>query len=359
MTFISILNYLLLFCFSMISTFVLIKYLYPWLDKFTTKPIGPQKIHEGNVPRLGGVSIFLTIIMMSLFQNFIGYNDRNEILYVCLTFVPLFLIGFFEDITQLVAPNIRLFAAFVSAILLLLNFELSVTNVGIEGINNILNLKYISFFFTAFCIVFLTQAFNIIDGLNGLCLFTSIIAFTCIGIIAFTLDDFDSLYFPISFIVIVSGVLIFNFPFSKVFIGDSGAYIIGLLVSFSVLTLNKNNAQLSPFVIVQVLIYPSYELIRSFFRRLFKKSSGVFEADNLHLHSVLYKRNLLKFSYSPKITNAISSFQIICFQVINACYLVYFYENKNMIFIGALAFIVFYEISYYFTFSALKKLRKV
>ena len=120
----------------------------------------------------------------------------------------------------------------------------------------------------------------------------------------------------------------------------------GLLVSLSVLFLVKNNTNLSPFVIVQILIYPSYELLRSFFRRLVA-GSKVFKPDTQHLHSVLYKLNSTKLSYNLKKINAISSSQIIFLQILNFIYLINFYYDAKIIIVGIISFIFIYEIIYF------------
>ena len=108
----------------------------------------------------------------------------------------------------------------LSGLIFILIFEITITDVEISVINSILNYKYISILFTLICIVYLTQAFNIIDGLNGLSLVTSAICFLSFGTIAFYSNDLEIFKFSIYFIMIILGVLIFNFPFGKIFIGD-------------------------------------------------------------------------------------------------------------------------------------------
>ena len=350
------LYYLLTFLISTMMTLIIINHLHPKLDFYTRNPIGPQKIHEGNTSRLGGVSIFFTIVVISILLYSLDIQNTYITPYHFLILLPIFILGFWEDITQSVSPNIRLLGSFLSTVLLLLNFELLINDLGIREINDLLNFYYISFVFTTLCVIYLIQSFNIIDGLNGLCLLTSIIVFVSVSIIAFKLNDFDTLYFTVFFISILLGVLVFNFPFGKIFIGDSGAYIIGLLVSLSVLTLYKNNSQLSPYVIAQVLIYPSYELLRSYLRRLFTKSSRVFRPDTLHLHSILYKLNCANFSYNSQTINSITSSKIVCFQIINAYYLTLFYDNEKIIVFGIIVFVIIYEIFYYSISKTLKKL---
>jgi UDP-N-acetylmuramyl pentapeptide phosphotransferase/UDP-N-acetylglucosamine-1-phosphate transferase len=348
-----ILYILLPFFISIFTTYFIIKILHVQLSNFIRVPEGPQKIHYDNISRLGGLSIFITIIIMSPIHYLFGTQEREFILLVLLICTPIFFFGLWEDITQIVSPKLRLFGSFLSGVLLLLIFDLSIKSIGINSINFLFAYKYISFIFTSLCIVYLIQSFNIIDGLNGLSLFTGIISFASVSAITFQLNEFDDFFLPCFFISILLGVFFYNFPFGKIFIGDSGAYVVGLLVSLSVLFLVKNNTNLSPFVIVQILIYPSYELLRSFFRRLVAGRS-VFKPDTQHLHSVLYELNRAKLSCNLKKINAISSSQIIFLQILNFIYLINFYYDAKIIIVGIISFIFIYEIIYY---NAKSKLR--
>ena len=193
-----------------------------------------------------------------------------------------------EDITQAVSPILRLFGACLSALLF---FSLSYNhkNTGFEFINNILNYDSISIIFTLICIIFLTQSFNIIDGLNGLSLSSSILAFCSIMFIASELNDRKVLFMSNVFFVILVSILVFNFA-GKIFLGDSGAYLLGMFLSATVIILFVNNQTLSPFLIAQILIYPSYELLRTVVRRVINRKN-ILLPDSEHLHSIINEYN--------------------------------------------------------------------
>ena len=111
-------------------------------------------------------------------------KNVNDLLLYLLISSPIFILGFLEDITQAVSPILRLFGACLSALLFFLVYRITIKNTGFEFIDNILNYDSISIIFTLICIIFLTQSFNIIDGLNGLSLSSSILAFCSIILIA-------------------------------------------------------------------------------------------------------------------------------------------------------------------------------
>lgn len=350
------LDFALCFTFASITSLCNIKFFNNYLNNYTTKPSGPQKIHAGDVSRLGGLSIFLTILFMSVI-NF--YENQNFYMLFLIISIPVFVFSFLEDITQSISPNLRLLGSVLSSILFIIISNTVITKVGFDTLNFVLNYKLIGIIFTILCITYLIQAFNIIDGLNGLSLITSILVFVSIGFISYEVNEKTIFYLSISLIFILFGVLIFNFPFGKIFLGDSGAYIIGLYVSASIIILFEKNSDLFPFVVVQILIYPSYELLRSFLRRGLSSKKSIFQPDKKHLHSILYTKNLLKYSFSRLKTNCISSLQIILIQTLNLIYILNFYDNKTLTIIGVVSFITIYEIIYKMTSFQIIKLKNI
>ena len=204
--------------------------------------------------------------------------------------------------------------------------------------------QFISILFTILCIVFLIQAFNIIDGLNGLSLSASISCLSSIAVIAIINEDNLILLKSLIIISILLGLLFFNF-FGKIFMGDSGAYLIGLLTATTAINLSVNNDNLSPLVIALILIYPSWELLRTIIRRFLNKQN-MFSPDANHLHSLLYSNNLNKYRLSALKTNMLTSLQLLFIQLIIFIYVICFYDHKILVNLGIVLFILFYEIIY-------------
>ena len=346
------LTYLSILCFSIsfIITFINIKLTHKFLIKYIKIPQGPQKIHKGDISRLGGVSIFMSIFLMTL----INVNEEINLFFKCFIIsIPIFIFGVLEDFTQSVSPKLRLLGSILSAGIFIFIFEKSIREIGIGPIDNLLNDNTFSILLTLLCITYIIQAFNIIDGLNGLSLITAILSLLSIGIISYQIGDIESTNFLICLILILLGVLVFNFPSGKIFIGDSGAYVIGLNVAaFSIILAEKN---ISPFVIAQILIFPSYELTRSFVRRFIKDKKSILKPDRRHLHSILYTFNTRRFLLKDINTNFLSSSQIVFIQLLNFIYLINFYNNEKMVLLGIALFIVFYEIFYYVIDSNIKR----
>lgn len=332
------LNFLLAILVSVVMT-ALIIFFNNYIENYIKSPKGPQKIHKGNISRLGGLSIYITLFIFTLFN----FSEEN-FLFLKLLFVsfPVFIFGFFEDLTQSVTPKLRLLGSLISGVLFVFILESKINNVGLFYIDFFLSYEIISILFTIFCIIFLIQAFNIIDGLNGLSLSSAILILLSICFISYDLKDKKIFLLTILMISLLLGVLLFNFPYGKIFIGDAGAYIIGLFLAICTIILADNNKNLSPIVVVQILIFPSYELIRSIFRRIATKKN-ILRPDKKHLHSLLYRFNKLRLNYELLKLNSYTSFQLILIQIINCLFVITFYNNETIILCGIAFFIILYE----------------
>ena len=341
MIFSNLIFYILVFVLSLFTTTLIIKFVHPILINYTKIPAGPQKIHNGLIPRLGGLSIFICLSIVCIVD--IPHNNLNLNSYLIIS-LPLFLLGIIEDITQSVKPIIRLIGALLSSFIFIIVFDVFIKKVDVYWIDLILNYKQFAILFTIICLVVLTQAFNIIDGLNGLSLMSGIV---CLSLLAFLAEEFgDNQNFSISIILIITlfGILLFNF-FGKIFIGDSGAYIIGLFVGMLSIKLVESNSEIIPLAIVYILIYPIYEIIRTVFRR-FIQNKNILLPDTKHLHSLLHEMNMYKFSQNTFKSNLLASAQIILILVFNAIIFTLIYDNFIFIFLCIIFFIFQYEMIY-------------
>ena len=85
------------------------------------------------------------------------------------------------------------------------------------------------------------------------------------------------------------GFFILNFPFGKIFLGDAGAYFLGLITGVLALLLAQRNETISYWFVLALFIYPVYELVFSMIRRRFNEKTKTSQADDLHLHHLIYK----------------------------------------------------------------------
>lgn len=256
---------------------------------------GPQKIHTTSTSRAGGVIISLLLLIFSVIHDYI-----LKTIYFSLIspFILILIISTIEDIYKPTKPILRLLLIFTSSVIFLLNNDIKIEFV-IPLFSNLLNIKLVQLFFLVLIIGTVVNGFNIIDGSNG---HTSFIALFSALIIIMTFREnevYGLMNLLIVFIVLLIIFLIFNFPSGGIFLGDTGAYFIGWLLSITIIYLINNTNEISNLIFLNILFYPLTETIFSFFRKIFIGISP-FEPDNKHLHLMmiryLKKNNIKNFN---------------------------------------------------------------
>jgi UDP-N-acetylmuramyl pentapeptide phosphotransferase/UDP-N-acetylglucosamine-1-phosphate transferase len=289
----------------------------------------PQKLHNQPIPRAGGLPIFLTFALL-------GFKFPLGVKLIVSSF-PVFIGGFLEDITQKISYKYRFLFISIGGLLFLLLFKNSVvTNLGVVKIPYTLGVL-----FTIFALVGITNAFNIIDGINGLSSGIALTVFTTLWILSF--QNSLSEFIPV-LEILIGAVLVFfvlNFFFNKIFLGDGGSYFLGFTAGvLSILLVKALKA--SPWVPIVLMFYPIWETIFSIVRRL-RKEKSPFYPDKEHLHHLfftLFGKNHFK-----------TTIIILTFQVISSLLVIAFYQSNIVMFLTVLIQIVVYTFAY----SYLKK----
>lgn len=297
----------------------------------------PQKIHTGKISSIGGLIAILSIFFLNFFFNI---ENINIILYA---FCPILIISLMEDFNILINAKIRMILIIISSLLAIILLKLKLDYVNISLIDEIiLSNSYISILITIIMISAMVNAFNFIDGLNGLMSSITILILLCFAYTAFN-NNYSEIFSIISLLIIVYFVLFFfNFPKSFFFFGDTGAYFAGFSVAIIALLLS-NQKDFSPFYQLAVCIYPTTEVIFSFFRKILYENQSPMQPDNKHLHimlnTLLSKQN---FPYSnPLAASIITLFYITYLYFVN----VNIENQDNLIFI-TLIFFIFYTNIY-------------
>lgn len=248
-----------------------------------------RKIHKVPMPRLGGLAIFLAFLL-----GYILYGDvSTQMLSILIGGFLLILVGIVDDINP-VKARYKLIAQIIAATIVVLYGELYFTNVTLLGFNIYFNEFWGSLTSIIF-IVAITNAINLIDGLDGLAAGISSIYFLTIAIIAFILNRIGGLDVIISLIMLGStlGFLFHNFPPAKIFMGDTGSLFLGFMISIIALLGYKVTTFTSLIVPIIILAIPIFDTVFAILRRLLKgQNIGV--ADKEHFH-----HQLLKMKYSP------------------------------------------------------------
>jgi UDP-N-acetylmuramyl pentapeptide phosphotransferase/UDP-N-acetylglucosamine-1-phosphate transferase len=313
---------------------------------------GIQKFHVQRTSRLGGIAIGLGLIVGVLASG----NTLGVSLAVCAA--PVFAGGLIEDLTNKVGPNLRLLLAFASASLGFLWLGVGVNHVGVWPIDQLLALPAAAFVITLLVVAGFTNGINIIDGFHGLASGISIIMLASFFALAWTSDDTLLIQLCGLSIASIAAFLLWNWPQGKIFLGDSGAYLLGFWVVEVGLLLILRNPEISPITPVVIGVFPLIETIFSMYRRKFLRMHPMNHPDALHLHTLVYRRLVLnpKIHQSPRDVNSA-----------NARVAWYFWFPASLFSVLALAFrtntpvllilVIAYLGSYLWLYRRLVKLR--
>jgi UDP-N-acetylmuramyl pentapeptide phosphotransferase/UDP-N-acetylglucosamine-1-phosphate transferase len=263
---------------------------------------GVQKTHSVPTLRIGGIAIIAGLLSILFFTAHRSNNLLGPILVAAL---PAFVFGLAEDLTKKVGVGARLLATTLSGLLAWTLTGVSITHVEIWGLDLLLSFLPFSVLFTAFAIGGVANAFNIIDGFNGLASGTVLICLAAIGAMAHQVGDFELA--GLCFVIggVAAGFLIVNYPFGKIFLGDGGAYLLGFLTAWLAVLLAARNPSVSPWAPLLACGYPVFETMFSIARR-FRARSNPGKPDSWHLHSLFkltYGQRYFS-SFSPAMRNS-------------------------------------------------------
>ena len=302
--------------------------------------LGPQKIHTDPTPRIGGLGLIIAMFLQALFLP----DEASQLVLIILVAVlPVFLSGFAEDVTNSVSPRVRLSTSFIAGICFCGLTGVWVTDVELSAANYVLSLSGVGIIFTVLAIASLSNAFNIIDGLNGLSIGTAVFMSLTIAVLAIKGNDANLMMLATCVTASLFGVLLFNFPFGKIFVGDGGAYFMGAMIAAMAVLLPERNDAVSPYASAIIVIYPFYELMRSFLRRLVGNGAAPMQPDNKHLHSMMFRLVRQHCPVKSALQNSIASCVVLILPLMNCIWALNYYDDRDKLIIGMLGFIVVYE----------------
>ncbi len=302
---------------------------------------GPQKVHQHLTPRIGGVALFISMLMIGL----LGMIDANPVFLAAVgATIPVFLGGLVEDLTGCVSPKLRLLLAIISGLCFVYLSGFIITRVSFVPMDAMLAVPIIAAAFTIFTITLFANAVNIIDGLNGLSVGTSVLIAGAIAGVAGAVGDIQLMTISLVFAASVLGVGLFNFPKGKIFMGDGGAYFMGAFIAFLLIMLPERNESVSPFVSLLLVIYPSYEMVRSTIRRLVASDGKALQPDQKHLHSLVYQYYVRHKTTAMLNPNARAGLTMLGFPLFTSLWAFVSVSSAEYALVGILIFVAGYEI---------------
>jgi UDP-N-acetylmuramyl pentapeptide phosphotransferase/UDP-N-acetylglucosamine-1-phosphate transferase len=250
-----------------------------------------QKFHTRIVPRIGGLGILAGLFISLLVRSFENEAVGNFGLLLIASSLPAFIFGFLEDITKKVGVKVRLIASFIAAAIAGHLLGGWLTSVQILGIDNLM-LAYpaLAIGITCFAVAGVANAFNIIDGYNGLSSMVAIIILGGLTYVAFQVGDTQIMIAALAMIGALLGFLVWNYPRGLIFLGDGGAYLVGFWIAELSVLLTARHPEVSKWFPLLLCIYPIFETLFTIYRRVILKRVHPGMPDALHLHQLVYRR---------------------------------------------------------------------
>ena len=281
--------------------------------------VGRQKFHQGIVPRIGGVAI-----AVSLLAGWFFFLREPLLTQILLGSVPVFIIGFWEDIFKSVSSFRRLLAAIISSVLFIYLSGAYFTSVDIYLFDVVFSALYLFPILTIIAVAALSNAINIVDGFNGLASGSVILMALAIAYLGYQNGDILIVYIALLFAASVVGFFVVNFPRGLLFLGDAGAYLNGYILGVLAILLVERNAQITPLVLLVIFAYPIIELLFSIYRKTLRKGHRPDQPDKVHFHMLVYRSYARKWSKKKPYQNSIAGGLMLCFSVFSLLVLVLF-----------------------------------
>lgn len=254
-----------------------------------------RKIHQVNTPSMGGIPIFVATLF-SLLLWLGGVESNYRYLFSALTI--FFIIGLRDDLIPM-KPTFKLLSQLVPILLVVFFSDVRLTSfysladVNFDQLTSIL--------ITSFTLIVITNSFNLIDGIDGLAGTIGGLILSSFGLYFYLVNHEPLAFLCFALVGALVAFLIYNWSPSRIFMGDTGALLIGFLIGCLSIYFININFELDPSdqyklngsisTAICILIIPLIDTMRIFIIRVAKRKSPL-SADNNHIHHELIKLGL-------------------------------------------------------------------
>jgi UDP-GlcNAc:undecaprenyl-phosphate GlcNAc-1-phosphate transferase len=251
-----------------------------------------RRVHRGVVPRLGGVGIFLAFVIPFGFSLTRGEWDlfHGNMVGILIASSIVFLIGCYDDLKGALVSNKLLAEIIAAALIYAWGIRIDVISNPLGG--GPISLGWLSLPSTILWIIIITNAINLIDGLDGLAAGTGIF----ISLTFFILSGSD-FHLRLTYAVLAGsllGFLRYNFPPASIFMGDSGSLFLGFFLgATSIISAHKATAFVTVMIPIVAFGLPLMDMFYAVLRRYYR-GVPLGEADKEHIHHKLLEKGLSK-----------------------------------------------------------------
>jgi len=278
--------------FSLITAFFIALLAIPRLIDFAKKLNvfdngGDRASHEGSTPFFGGIAIFTGVISSLLF-----WADIEEIQYILVSILIVFIVGLVDDIRQITAFK-KLIGQIIATLILIFCADVQIDNM--HGVLGVYDLPiWASLSFTIFVVIVITNGFNLIDGVDGLAGGIGLISSLSFGAIALIMEQNDMALIAFTLSGALIGFLKYNYYPARIFMGDTGSLVVGMILSvlaintikFGLITEDFKLPNKGPLMAIVFLAIPLFDSLRVFIVRT-SKGVGPFSPGRDHIHHAL------------------------------------------------------------------------
>lgn len=272
--------------FSICSLFVTAKSLHLHRTSRAADRAAVQSAHSAPTPRIGGIGILAALIGALVFGS--SGELHHAMVLFSLTLIPVFAAGLLEDLGCHISPRGRLGAAALSSALAIMLLQIWIPRSDVPGLDMLLTFAPFAIATTVLWGAGVCNAFNLIDGVNGLAATAGIFTAVGLSLIAFSSGDLALAAVAMSVVPAILGFLVLNWPFGKIFLGDSGAYCIGHVTAWLGVILLVRVEDVSVFAVSLVFFWPLADTFFTMYRRI-RAGRPTGQPDRLHYHQVIMR----------------------------------------------------------------------
>ena len=256
-----------------------------WTGSLRNDMRAVQAMHLHVTSRFGGIAIFLSFgVFIFLFAG----TSQDLVVRNLACALPILFVGLAEDAGWHVAPRWRLLAAAMSSLLIIQVTGFTIERFGVPMLDLVVTVPVLSVALTVLVVSGVTHAFNLVDGMHGLCGFTSLIIAVALVLIE---KQGARAGFGLALIPLVAGLigfLLLNFPRGILFLGDAGATGMGFILAASGVEMMSLLPNLSPWSLVLVFFWPIADMLLTIGRRMGRRRPAM-RPDRMHFHHVVMR----------------------------------------------------------------------
>ncbi|NLR90492.1 MULTISPECIES: MraY family glycosyltransferase [Flammeovirga] len=259
--------------------------------------IGGRKVHTELIPAMGGVGIFLAFILSCCL--WMPAQVASELRYMFFGIILIFFMGVRDDMLEM-SPKNKLYIQIMASTVVVVLGDIHIDSLY-TLVPQIYFPQWLSYAFSIFVIIALTNAFNLIDGINGLSGGIAALISLCLGGWFYLIGEHSLAVLMISMFGGCIGFLYYNWGKASIFMGDTGALLLGFFISVSLILFINVDHQLATSniykiqdpisVAIALFIYPFIDTLRIFTIRVFEGRSP-FSPDKKHIHHILIRTGL-------------------------------------------------------------------